>query len=628
MTDGLSCCLGLATVLADSSLPSTLSAAASLILLLALILAGRSYRRLVGQVRALVADKHLLARLPEQWQDALFLVDRSGRIRQVNAVDRALLAQSGGLPPTTLADLSRTWQAHDGSGQPLVLDAAALGRLFAGQPLTLWASLPTGARAFSVRGLALATADRAVVVLRDITADLHRERQRALLQQAALVLVQTLELETVLRRLLGLAQQVLGATSAQVWLADERTRRLQSLASLNLPPAIQAETQQLSYDAPYISARAARTRQIQIVTRPEEIPEDAAASRGTIAAIGLAVTFSLPLVIGDRLVGVLSVSMPQLPSLLEQRAAIETFAHLCAIAIANAQAYTAERQERAALEQLLQALAAMGAERQIERILSVVAEQARTLLGVDVAVVGIGDQPTAPFARWASSGLAPEAQASLEAALRRPAAVAMGLLGPVAQEGQTLVINDLAAHPLGQLLTPALGLRTLLGVPLRWGPRSLGALFLANRTDDRPFTTRDTYLAGLLAAYARVILEYARLHGEEVRARLLAETILDSAPVGLIVLGPDGRVQRVNAMAEQLLGAVDVGQTLPWPGPFRRPTGQPATDVPAPWASVQATGRAVQEEYQVVRSGQPPRPVRLSALPLQTGDQPLGCCWL
>lgn len=78
----------------------------------------------------------------------------------------------------------------------------------------------------------------------------------------------------------------------------------------------------------------------------------------------------------------------------------------------------------------------------------------------------------------------------------------------VLQTGQTLLIADMAARSERS----ARYLRSLLDVPLQVGDQVVGVISVVNKVTDRSFTRDDSLVLSILADYASVALENARLY--------------------------------------------------------------------------------------------------------------------
>jgi signal transduction histidine kinase/CheY-like chemotaxis protein len=102
--------------------------------------------------------------------------------------------------------------------------------------------------------------------------------------------------------------------------------------------------------------------------------------------------------------------------------------------------------------------------------------------------------------------------------------------------------------------------KSLVYVPIKVKNRVSGVLGVDNRQKDRLFTQHDVRLLSVLAGYAAITLENARLFGQAESERAKMATVLSSVeePV-LVTTGRDDRIVLANAAARRTL---DLGATV------------------------------------------------------------------
>ena len=118
------------------------------------------------------------------------------------------------------------------------------------------------------------------------------------------------------------------------------------------------------------------------------------------------------------------------------------------------------------LSALETATRAVAAELDIDRVLGVIVDRVRDLVGARYAALGIADG-RGRIERFITSGLSPEARSAIGAVPR-----GHGLLGMIIREGRTIRVPDIARDPAAYGFPPAHPLMTsFLGAPdLREGP--------------------------------------------------------------------------------------------------------------------------------------------------------------
>ncbi len=174
------------------------------------------------------------------------------------------------------------------------------------------------------------------------------------------------------------------------------------------------------------------------------------------------------------------------------------------------------RAERlAALEDATRAVAA---ELDIDRVLSIIVDNVRVLIGANYAALGIADG-RGHIERFVTSGISPEGRAAIGAV---PSG--LGLLGLISREGQTVRAADISAHPASygfpQHHPP---MRSFLGVPVTAQGRAVGNLYLTDKRGGEPFTEDDERLVEMFALHAGIAIENARLHDQVQRLAVVEE---------------------------------------------------------------------------------------------------------
>lgn len=100
-----------------------------------------------------------------------------------------------------------------------------------------------------------------------------------------------------------------------------------------------------------------------------------------------------------------------------------------------------------------------------------------------------------------------------------------GIAGWVAREGKPLLIQDLESHPIfGRPSAGRYATTSLLSVPLRFRGEVMGVLNVNNKLDDSVFEQGDEFLLTVVANFAVIALDKARLREIEAgKARMDAE---------------------------------------------------------------------------------------------------------
>jgi signal transduction histidine kinase len=138
---------------------------------------------------------------------------------------------------------------------------------------------------------------------------------------------------------------------------------------------------------------------------------------------------------------------------------------------------------------------------------------------------------------------------------------AVGLLGLVGTTGRTLRLRDVREHPAYKGVPPHHPeIRSFLGVPIFYGGRAVGNLYMANKQTAAEFTEDDERIAEALAARAGTAIETAQLYAAEARSRAWLQAVVDQMPESLMLMDTEGRVTMEN-QALRTLAAIESEDT-------------------------------------------------------------------
>jgi signal transduction histidine kinase len=164
--------------------------------------------------------------------------------------------------------------------------------------------------------------------------------------------------------------------------------------------------------------------------------------------------------------------------------------------------------DRAAVEALSDAIGGIAGVLTVDVVLQLIVDRVRELVGARYAALGILADDHRRIDRFITSGITPE-----QRRLLGDPPQGHGLLGLIIKEGRSLRISDIGAHPASYGF-PANHppMTSLLGVPVRLKNRTIGNLYLTDKTDAPEFSDDDQRLVELFAAHAGIAIENARLH--------------------------------------------------------------------------------------------------------------------
>ncbi len=179
-------------------------------------------------------------------------------------------------------------------------------------------------------------------------------------------------------------------------------------------------------------------------------------------------------------------------------------------------------------EQLASLLAvgrALVSDLDLESVLNQVLETARELTSARYAALGILDERKNQLERFLTVGVDDETRRSIG-----PLPRGHGILGELIRDPKPLRLPDVTDHPRSYGFPPGHPpMTTFLGVPVSVRGEAYGNLYLTDKADGQEFTDSDEQLLVVLAEWAAVAIDNARLYESVERRR----TELERAVRGL-----------------------------------------------------------------------------------------------
>jgi GAF domain-containing protein len=372
------------------------------------------------------------------------------------------------------------------------------------------------------RRLLESLASYAAVSLRNVEAfdaiNAQRIGELQALQAIDRTLAQSLDLPTVLDRILDFARERSRADAAAIVLYDEASGNLVcqaakgDLAAERIGWAIDPQSPKSIVSWVFREGLSARVNDVH-AEHPWARYYDEADPR-------VRAELDVPLRDADgQVIGVINLES-RTPNAfgLDEKDFVETLAGQAVLAIRNAQAYERERRladERAALMSIGKEIVGQLDPAQVfQRILS----QALTLTNTTVGTLHLYDPVEDRLQLMAEHGLADQyRQAAIELE------IGQGVLGQAARQGRPINVADVTQPPWDEVHLPYIpGVRAELAVPLMEGTRLRGVLNLESFTPGH-FTERDERLVVAFADLALIALQNAERFQEAQNQRQRAE---------------------------------------------------------------------------------------------------------
>ena len=271
------------------------------------------------------------------------------------------------------------------------------------------------------------------------------------------------------------------------------------------------------------------------------------------------------------------------------------------------------------------AIVRINASLDLETVLREVVESARALTGARWGIIATVDEAGAP-GDFVFLGFTPEEQLEL---YTWPDSARLfehfrGLPAPLRVDDLSDYVRALGIEP------PQAFSRTFQGTPMRHRDTDVGSFFLADKANGEAFTDEDEEVLTMFATQAAAAIVNARTHRAERRARADLEALVDTSPVGVLVLDPEtGRPVSFNREARR------IAETLRLPGQppeqllevmsIRRADGSEVSLREFPIAQLLRGGETMRAEELVI-SVPDGRSVRalVNATPIRTDGDAIG----
>jgi PAS domain S-box-containing protein len=266
------------------------------------------------------------------------------------------------------------------------------------------------------------------------------------------------------------------------------------------------------------------------------------------AALASGSEVDVPLQMGDRVIGVLVVESREPDAFEESDFAILTAAATQAsIAIGRARSVAADRRRADEQQALLDTLADLSGELELNRLLQAVLRRATTLLGVSGGELAIYDEAARELEVVASLNIGVDSVGTR-------LALGEGAMGHVATSQEPICIPDYQAWLGRSGKYATVDVHSVMAAPLLIGHRLVGAFACVDDDPARVFGPDDLRLLNLFAPQAAVAIENARLYTAAQRQKQYFEDLVLNSPVAIVTLDTRHRIISCNPAFEQLYG--------------------------------------------------------------------------
>ncbi len=408
-----------------------------------------------------------------------------------------------------------------------------------------------------VRLLSLFAAQAAIAIenARLYQAERDQREMAETLREVGATLASTLEMPTVLERLLEQVGRVVPSDAASIMLLeDDHARVAHWRGEERFGVKDLAQSNYRIADSQYL-------KQMLVTGEPVVVP-DTGADPNWVHVPGtewLRSFAAAPIRVRDEVIGFLDVSSTTRGSFEQVHAErLLAFADQAAIALENARLYRAEREQRELAEALRDTAAALNSTLNFEEVLDRILANVGYVVPHDAVNVMLIEEESGVASVARSRGYVERGLGTFVESLRFQVLDVPGLRR-MAETGHPLVVPDTRAAPdwieIGGVSWP----RSYIGVPIRLKGRTIGFL---NLDSDQPGFFAPVHVERLrsFADQAATAIENARLYQAEREQRELAETLREVGSTLVSTLHADAVLDRLLEQVSRVVSndAVDI----------------------------------------------------------------------
>ncbi|MEJ2301298.1 MAG: GAF domain-containing protein [Anaerolineales bacterium] len=380
--------------------------------------------------------------------------------------------------------------------------------------------------------------------------DKENESTRAsleLLYHVSRELATALDLRTVLQRVLILSMRNIGAISGSLIALDDSGQPIES-AIIYGSQVFERTTQQLRATLEHgLAGWVTRQHQAVLVQDTSQDkrwlrrPDDAPDRTGPKSAL------SVPLMVRDRLIGVMTLVHPQPGSFsLDHLALVQAIADQASIAVFNARLYAESQRQARVMTAVAESAAFITASLHLDEVLQRILEQISQALGTEVVSLALID-PKEEFLEFkASTGRIGQSVVGMRLK------IGQGIAGWVAKEGRGAVVPDVSEdprfYPQFDKLT-GFDTRAIACAPIRSRGSIIGVLEALNPVEgifDPEALLVLTGIGSLAGTAIRHAQLFEQLQAAHQRYRELFEDSIDP----ILITDWQGRIIEANRQAE------------------------------------------------------------------------------
>jgi signal transduction histidine kinase len=192
---------------------------------------------------------------------------------------------------------------------------------------------------------------------------------------------------------------------------------------------------------------------------------------------------------------------------------------------------------------------ALVAEHEPEAVLDRILDDAREITGARYAAIGVLDTERGELERFLTAGVDAATYGAIGDLPR-----GRGVLGVLIEDPRPLRLADVGEHPQSYGFPPGHPpMHSFLGVPIAIRGRVWGNLYLTDKQDEDEFSQADEDAALILARWAAIAIENARLHRSSEQRRTELERAVRSLEAAGVIADAIGNVTELERVLELIV---------------------------------------------------------------------------
>ena len=419
-----------------------------------------------------------------------------------------------------------------------------------GKPLPVSRSIPDkttakarGGKRIHARGLA--ASDRDPEINRLVKEAEQRNAELAIINSISQAMAQRLDMPGIIRIVGDKVRDIFNAEVTEILMLDESTNMIHAQYSYY-------RGYQKFEPFPFGEGMTSRIIRTRLPVTHHTLEEAVAIGALFLTEEDKTESYiGVPIVSGDKVLGVLSVQS-YLPRAFDENhlRLLSTLASTMGVALENVRLFDETEQRAAELAAISTVSQALVAEPELDNLIQLIGGQMRDIFKADIAYLALLDRPSGminfPYAYGDETFT--------------PLQLGQGLTSRIIESGEPLLINEDMEERHAQMGTPRVGTSALsyLGVPVKAGGETIGALSVQSTQEEGVFDEDDLRLLATIAANAGAAIHTARLHAETKRRAREMAALAEIGREISVTLDLDTVLERIAGRAQELLQAQDV----------------------------------------------------------------------